>query len=529
MKRHFTILTTALCSLAIVTSSLPAATVVVAPLHDASPGSDADVAQGVTDLVAALLAEQVTVVSSEKLDAALKEQGLSARGLTDAATAVKLGKLLQADFVLTGSVFRRADKIEFAAQLVEVAGGSVVKALAAEGPADKLLETSSALATQCATALKLEPRPAETGQAVAADRLAEERFFLEALGRYHAGDYDRAIMNCLKVIELNPNHEKVRLRLAESFLAAGDEEQARIAFRRTLQLFPALAPEPRILALLERLERPAIQAVEKTVVSVALPASWPADAAVSYELSWHGQPARRDEAKAAAGTLSLEMPGARVPLDLKLVLSTANQTAATQHVRLWPADAMIRKPERKLVVVDPDEEIVGLLQGLEFKHYKSCASLPATDCRLVIAPAAAAKITADQGRALTAFVSSGGQVSILGPAAEGLEIAGVTRATVRWPLAQNWTVRSDVAAWTFLHSQDFIALVSREAEIPALKGGTLWLAIADRPVGLVSESLVGQGRLLWIACPAAFRAADPRMARLVALALSDSPVPPPAK
>jgi hypothetical protein len=175
---------------------LAAKTVIVALLHDAAPEADADAVEGVTDLVAGVLADRVTVMSGEKLQAALKEQGLSVRGLVDEKAAAGAGKLLKADYVLTGSLFRRDDRVEFVVQIVDVRTGAVKQGITASGPADRLLDVANDLASQCAKALAIET-PMPEGEAVDARRLAQERDFLEALGCYHAGDYDRACMNCL--------------------------------------------------------------------------------------------------------------------------------------------------------------------------------------------------------------------------------------------------------------------------------------------------------------------------------------------
>jgi len=499
-----------------------AATVVVAPLHDASPNSDADTGQGVADLVGGLLADHVTVVSGEKLDDMLKEQGLSVRGLTDARTAVKVGKLLKADFVLSGSVFRRDNRIEFAVQLFDVASGAVVKGVSADGAADALFHTASVLAARCAEALKVAP-PKVAAKTVGVTHLAQEQNFLKALGCYYAGDYDRAIMHCLKVIELDPNDLRARLRLAESFLASGEAGQAKITIFRTLQLFPATALTPRVESLLDRLDPAALQAVEKQPCAIALPSGWPADASVSYELTWKGQPARRDTKKAERSVLTLEMPGARVPLDLRLVMSAEGRESAVRHIRLWPADAGIRQPETKLVVVDPTQQFTGLLKNIKFKHYTSLKTVPPKDHRAVVAPAATAKMTREQARRLDEFIASGGQLVLVGQCPAEIDLAGIRRASIQWPIAAVWTERhGGAAAWTFLLSKDVVAAASRMSLVLGLRGGTPWLWSAERNVSLIAGAARGKGRLLWIAWPAKWDAKDPRCARVLALAVSDA-------
>jgi tetratricopeptide (TPR) repeat protein len=499
--------------------------VIVAPLHDAAPAADADAAEGVTDLVAGVLAENVTVIAGEKLDQVLREHSLSVKALADEASAPRVGKLLKAQHLLTGSVFRRNGRVEFALQLLDVQTGAVVKGLSAGGPADSLLATASDLSRQCAKALQIASE-LPSGEKADSRRLARERFFLEALGFYHAGDYDRAIMNCLKVIELDPNDEKARLRLAESFFAAGDTEQARITLHRALQLFPKTTQGVRIQSLLNRLSPAPIQAVEKTTIIVPLPEGWPADARVAFELSWEGQPARRDEANAGGGTVRVKMPGARLPLDLELKLSTRGQDPVTQTIRLWPSDTGLRQPEnRPLVVVDPGHATDGLLKGLKHKHYTSCRSIPTTNSRLVIIADDSLSLTEEQATALTGFVSSGGHLAILGRLPNGTEIAGLRQATVWWPVSHAWRPTKDSAAWSYIPTRDVVSAFSRVTEGPCISGGAAHLAAGERDVSLISDAVMDKGHVLWVSWPGTADASDPRYARLLALAIGDAARP----
>lgn len=499
--------------------------VIVAPLHDAAPVADADAAQGVTDLVAGVLAEKITVIAGDQLEQLLREQELSVQALTEATTAARAGKLLKADYILTGSVFRRDGRIEFALQLLDVDTRAVVKGLKAEGPADDLLATASDLARQCAAALH---PAAELPQGEPADvrRLARERFFLEALGFYHAGDYDRAILYCLRVIELDPNNERARLRLAESFLAAGEPEQARITLSRTLQLFPETRQGNRAQAILGRLQPSPIQAVEKTTVDLPLPKTWPANVEVDCKLSWEDQRVLEQTVTAKDGRIRIEMPGARVPLSLKMVLSCEGHPSSTSTVRLWPADAGLRQPEeRPLVVVDPKHAVDGLLEDLKYKHYSSCRSIPGPETRLVIVADDQLKMTPEQAKAVTAFVTGGGQVTILGRLPDGMEIAGLRQTTIRWPVSHSWRPMEGAPAWSYIPPEDVISAVASVSECPAVTGGATWLAATERHAGLIASTSMGAGHLLWICWPFDVDANDPRYARLLALAIGDAARP----
>ena len=494
-----------------------AATVVVAPLHDASPNPDPDTVRGVTDLLAASLADKVAVIAHDKLDAVLTEQKLTAQGLADPKTAVRVGELLKADYVLTGSVFRQGDEVVFAVQLVKIANGEVVKGITAGGKPDKLLDTASQLADRCAEALQLKT-PSAAEKLAPASHLAAERYFLEALGSYHAANYDRAAMNCLKVIQLDPNHEKARLRLAESFAAAGEIDQARIVLHRTLQLFPDIPVDPRLIALMDAVDPLPIQAAENATVSVALPTDWPRQGDVLYELSWSGQPARRDSLKPADGAVPIPMPPARAPLDLDLKLSAAGKTAL-RKVRLWPALADLAPPTRKLVLVDPAGQIAPLLAKVEHKVYQSCNTLPEPDRRLIVAPAVAATLDAATAKKIAEFVKAGGEVVILGPAPEGTELLGIKSVAASWPATETWTPHAKALAFSYLPPSDWIAALDRKPKLTLLSGGRSSLSADNGRLSLVT--FAADARLAWFAWPAGLDPADPRSARLAALAASD--------
>jgi hypothetical protein len=357
-----------------------------------------------------------------------------------------------------------------------------------------------------------------------------EQCFLQALASYHAGDFDRAAMNCLKVIQLDPNNVRVRLRLAESFLAAGDLTQARVTIRRTMELFPSLPADARLAAILDRTDPLPLEAVADQPLSVPLPADWSPDAKVSYVLSWQDQPAVRDAAQAKNGAVIIKMPGARTPLDLTLDLSTPGH-ASKKQIRLWPAAPAITPPVRPLVTADAAGEFEPSLANLPHKRFNSCESIPDPDRRFVVAPAVAAKITADQAAALTKFVAAGGELVIVGQTPSGTTIAGLCSSTTAWPGLKTWTAQPQSPLLSYLTTADFAALFARTSSSNLLRGGRPWLSTDEGQLALIAESAAGKGRALWIAWPGPWNPTDPRTARVQALALGEkiSLPPPPAK
>ncbi|HOI56198.1 MAG TPA: tetratricopeptide repeat protein [Phycisphaerae bacterium] len=498
-----------------------ATTVVVVPLHDASPDSDGDVAEAVTDLVAGTLAQTFAVVGRDRLDATLSEQRLTAPDMADPPVAERIGAMLHADILLAGRLVLTTDEIVLALRLIRIPSGDVVRDITVCGSPRDLPALAADLAAQCADALGDPRRETIRTQPPGAAPLAGEQFFLDALARGLDADFHQAAIDCLKAIHLRPNHLRARLRLAESLLADGQTDQARITLNRTLDLFPDVAPSRRILALIDRLHPMPLQAVESRPLVVPLPAQWPRDAAVVWELAWRHQPARRDSARAADGRIAIPMPPARTPLDLALTLTASDRPPVTIPVRLWPADSGLRPPGRPLVIVDPDGQLLPLLAGIEFTRSVSCEAMPDAASRVVVAPAAAAALTAEQARWLSGFVEAGGQLAILGSTPLEMALCGTNQVQARWPSIHPWRGPGDAPPWAFMSPDDFVSVLARVPQATLLTGGTPWLCSDDGAASMIVCRDLGEGRLLRIAWPAAWTTDDPRCARAAALAVSD--------
>jgi len=72
---------------------------------------------------------QYIVVERAKLDTILKEQKLATSGLLEESAASKIGKLVSADIILTGSFAKRGDKWNVNLRLIDVATGIIISAI----------------------------------------------------------------------------------------------------------------------------------------------------------------------------------------------------------------------------------------------------------------------------------------------------------------------------------------------------------------------------------------------------------------
>jgi TolB-like protein len=69
--------------------------------------------------------EQIIVLDRKKMDQVLEEQALSLSGLSESGSAQNIGKLLNADFILSGTIDQRNDEFVISADLIRVKTGEV--------------------------------------------------------------------------------------------------------------------------------------------------------------------------------------------------------------------------------------------------------------------------------------------------------------------------------------------------------------------------------------------------------------------
>jgi len=69
--------------------------------------------------------DQVVVLDRSRLDKVLEEQALSLSGLTDSSQVQSIGKLLGAEFILSGTVDQQNDEIVISADLIRVKTGEI--------------------------------------------------------------------------------------------------------------------------------------------------------------------------------------------------------------------------------------------------------------------------------------------------------------------------------------------------------------------------------------------------------------------
>ncbi|MBL8955231.1 MAG: hypothetical protein JNK82_30935 [Myxococcaceae bacterium] len=107
----------------------------------------------ITDLVAW---DGVTVVERSRLDAVLGELKLQQTKAFDPGTAVKVGKLIGAQYAITGSLFLQGEQLRIDAAVVNIERGETVASASAAGSKDTVFDLEQKLVDQLVTAIDVK-------------------------------------------------------------------------------------------------------------------------------------------------------------------------------------------------------------------------------------------------------------------------------------------------------------------------------------------------------------------------------------
>ena len=209
------------------------------------------VAAGLTDLVSVLLAQEssVTVVERQKLEELTKEQALSLKELTAQEYAVRAGKLLEADTVLTGRLFLLDRKLTVSMKALEISTARVVAADQISCRPEYLAEAALQLARRLAGQMAM-PLPEIDLKAIDTSPIAGLHF-AQGLSHYYAGDMDAAIMQLMRTIDLDPDYSEVHYWIGMCHYRLGEWPHAVIEWEKLIKRRPKSALAESVKGLLE--------------------------------------------------------------------------------------------------------------------------------------------------------------------------------------------------------------------------------------------------------------------------------------
>lgn len=212
----------------------------IAPFADLTAGrawEGIDVA--LRDLLAVAVSRDsaVALVDRQNFDKILREHKLALKALLDPATAARVGKLLGADRMVTGSVMMPGGaEVLVVAHVLDVHSAVVLRTCQARGRSEELQELTIDLGRQVAEALKA---PFAPDAAVALDRTPlASLHFLRGLGYFHAGNGNASVLEFMTCLDVDPDHPVARYWLGCGYAMMGEFEHAQIELERFLRSAP---------------------------------------------------------------------------------------------------------------------------------------------------------------------------------------------------------------------------------------------------------------------------------------------------
>jgi TolB-like protein len=155
--------------------------------------------------------EGIQVIERAQLNDMLREQDLVLSGRVDESSAIEIGKLLGAQYVLLGQASSIVDNLRMDIRAVDVETSEIVAVLKKSDRTSELLSVVVALADEFGQQLNLVPpsdRPAMESIPVPATIA-----FSRAVDFEDRGETERAIQEYERTLELHPTHRDAQLAL----------------------------------------------------------------------------------------------------------------------------------------------------------------------------------------------------------------------------------------------------------------------------------------------------------------------------
>jgi TolB-like protein len=195
----------------------------VAVLYFANPTADPELIplqKGVSVMLASDLArlDMLTVIERTALQALVEELGFGQSGLVDPDSAPRVGRLLQTEFLVGGSVMRNTDgTLSLSANVLDVGPAKIVTRTEAHGSIDQIFELEHQLVERIVTAMNLEltaAQKARLGQPMTTSPEALMNLF-EGLDAGDFNQYEKASDHYQAALEVDPDLSAARQSLDE--------------------------------------------------------------------------------------------------------------------------------------------------------------------------------------------------------------------------------------------------------------------------------------------------------------------------
>jgi TolB-like protein len=146
----------------------------------------------------------IRVIERAQMQDILTEQRLSLSGRVDESTALEVGRLLGAQYVIHGQVTSIADNLRMDMRAVDVETSEIMEVQKLSGRTDDLLDVVVKMADMFSTKLELTP-PSQRPEIVKIPVLATVEFS-RGVDFEDRGDSAQAIEHYRKALEIHPAH-----------------------------------------------------------------------------------------------------------------------------------------------------------------------------------------------------------------------------------------------------------------------------------------------------------------------------------
>lgn len=183
--------------------------------------------KGIADMLISDISKsyQIEVVERENLEKILKEQKLSVSGLTDESRAIELGKLLNANKMVSGSYIVHGATVRFDTKITDIETGRILKSIKTSGSISDVFSMEKSLAENILTHFnskipdQLNVRETNSAEA--------SKTFYEGMALLDGGKPTEAIEKFQKATEIDPLYNKPQKHLEQAFQFLNDFRKAR--------------------------------------------------------------------------------------------------------------------------------------------------------------------------------------------------------------------------------------------------------------------------------------------------------------
>lgn len=171
--------------------------------------------------------QEIQLVERDRIQDLVKEMEVQHTKYFDSTTAVKVGRMTGAEYIVVGSFAALQPRMKIDTRVVRVETGAIVKTAQVTGDEDKFFELEKRLASDLIDGLGLALSPEEQQRLAAkqeenrVDALSTMVSYSTALAQYDRADFSGAVQTMAPAIQASPRSMLMRLAFDDMKSRAG--------------------------------------------------------------------------------------------------------------------------------------------------------------------------------------------------------------------------------------------------------------------------------------------------------------------